>query len=126
MARREIDVKGCALVRFALHVQPALMLSDNAEDGGQAQARALAGGFSGEKRFKNPAENLRVHSGSRVAERQANELPVALFRIHRHGGAVNGFQRSADGDPAAAGHGVAGVDGQIHDDLFNHAAVGVN
>ena len=37
---------------------------------------------------------------------------------------VHGFD--ADGQPAAARHGVAGVDGQVHHHLFDHAAVALN
>ena len=37
---------------------------------------------------------------------------------------IHGFD--ADGQPAAARHGVAGVDGQVHDHLLDHAAVAMN
>ena len=65
LARRKIDAESGALIRFALHLQPALMLPDNAEDGGQAQAGAFAGGFGGEERFKDPVENFACPSRCR-------------------------------------------------------------
>src|ERR1035437_6003423 len=44
-ARRKIDPKGGALVRLALPLQPALVLPDNTENRGQAQAGALPDGL---------------------------------------------------------------------------------
>src|SRR5665213_2348025 len=82
MAYREIGSKSSAVVRFALHLQPAVMLADNAEYGGQAQTSTVFGSCGGEKWFKDPVENLRVHPGAVVTERQADEFPVPAFRIH--------------------------------------------
>ena len=39
---------------------------------------------------------------------------------------MDGFQRGGDADAAAAGHGVPGIDREIHGDLFQHAAVGMD
>jgi len=39
---------------------------------------------------------------------------------------VNVHGLDADGQPAAARHGVAGVEGKVHHDLFDHAAVALN
>ena len=58
--------------------------------------------------------------------RQADEAPgrglgiaVGAAGVHVHG-------RGVDDQPAAVGHGVAGVDGQVHQHLLDHAGVGVD
>ena len=68
---------------FALHLQPALVLPDNPENRGQAQARALPDRLGREKRLKDPPENVRLHPRAIVGEEQTDEFPVPRFPIQR-------------------------------------------
>jgi len=53
-AGREVDPELRAQAGLALHFDPALVLFDDAVDGGQAQAGALAHSLGGEERIEDP------------------------------------------------------------------------
>ena len=55
----KINMEGRALAQFALHLDPAVMLLDDAEDGGQAEAGAFAQFLGGEERLENARQVFR-------------------------------------------------------------------
>ena len=93
---------------------------------GQPQAGALADFLGGEKRIENVAQDLRIHAEARVSDAQADELSHARLRVLLNVLGVNVRGGRADDELSASGHRVASVDGQVDDDLFDHAGVGVN
>src|ERR1017187_289955 len=92
LARRKVNPKCRALVRFTVHIQPALVLLDNTKNRGKAQAGALSSRLCCEERLEDSTDDLRVHPDSVVAESKTNIFTVATFRIHWRGRAVNGLQ----------------------------------
>jgi hypothetical protein len=107
-------------------VDPAVALLDDAVDGGQAQARALAHRLGGEERVEDLAHHVGRDAGAVV--RDLDEGGVALGgREAQADGFVAGQAGGADAHDAAAlcrTHGVAGVDGQVHDRRLELALVG--
>ena len=93
---------------------------------GQPQAGALADFLGGEKRIENVAQDLRIHAEARVSDAQADELSYARLRVLLNVLRVNVRGGRADDQLSASGHRVASVNGQVDDDLFDHAGVGVN
>ena len=59
------DVEGAALADFAADFDPALVLLDNAIDGGQAQAGAFADFLGGEERLEDAGHGGGVHAAAR-------------------------------------------------------------
>src|SRR4029077_3452508 len=53
------------------------------------------------------------------------ESPWAGIRIGRAGGGLEGHGARAQAHPATPRHGIPRVNGQIDDDLLDHAAIGV-
>ena len=107
-------------------VDPALVLLDDAIDGGQAQAGAAVQFLGGEERLENPAQVLRRDAAAGVAEGQADVAARGRLGVLMRGGGIQGDGGGFDAEPAAAGHGVAGIDGQIEQDLLDHAQVGLD
>ena len=64
-----------------------------------------------------------VHAAAGVGDAQADEISDVSLGMHLDVTFFNAHGLDADGERTAARHGVAGVDGKIHDDLLNHAAV---
>ena len=58
-----------------------------------------------------------------VADAQADERAEARLGMGLHVGVVDLDRVGADRQRAAFGHGVAGIDGEVHDDLLDHAGV---
>ena len=52
MIARQVDLEGRSLARFAVDIDEAVVLLDDAVDRGQPQAGALAHFLGGEKRFE--------------------------------------------------------------------------
>ena len=102
------------------------MGSNDAEDRGQSQARAFPNGFGGKERFKDPADNLRIHSSAGVGERQTDKVAIALLGVHRGRRAVNGFEGCGNGKTSAVGHGIARVNRQVHRNLVQHAPIRID
>ena len=84
----------------------------------EAQAGALAGRLGGEERLEHPGQDLRRHAAAGVFDLH---LQVAAgTEPERAGGAGPGVQvdgGQAERQGAAPGHGVAGVDAQVHEQV---------
>ena len=119
-------IERAAFSGFTLCFDPAFVLFDNAINRRQAEAGAFANVFRGEKRFKDVAQSRGVHARSRVADTQSHEAAGARLGMGFGVGGVKVHGFDADGQPPASRHGVTGIDGKVHDDLLNHAAVTLN
>jgi hypothetical protein len=64
------NLKRRSAPRIALHPQRAAGLLDNAENGGQTEAGALAGFFRRKQRLEDPGEILRRDAAARVRDTQ--------------------------------------------------------
>ena len=73
---REINIEGGAVAGFAGGFDPALMLVDDAVNGGQAQAGTFADFLGGEKRLEQVAQRNGIHAASGVDDAEADESPV--------------------------------------------------
>ena len=82
---RQIDAEGRPVTDFAIDVDPALMLLDDAEDGRQPKAGAFADRFGGEERFKNLRQNFRWNAAAVVAHAQAHKRTGPRLDGLRHG-----------------------------------------
>ena len=94
-------------------------LLHNAVYRGESQARSLANFLGSEERLEDFGSSLGVHADAGVTHGQHD------VSARNQGGVLAGcgvvqlqilcFQTEA----AASGHGIAGIDSQIHDDLFH-------
>ena len=125
-SRRQENLKRASLVHFARHLNPSAVQFGDAVNGGQSQAGAFADFLGCEKRFKNPAQHLRVHAHAGIGNRKANEPAHARFGILLGMGRGDLRCRAADEKFADFGHRIARVHGQVHDGLLEHSRVAVN
>src|ERR1035441_4581750 len=122
----EIDLECGADADLAGDFGPALVLFDDAINGGQPQAGALADLFGGKERLEKPVQRLPVHAAAAVRNPQTNQKAASRVGLLRHVGVIDFDGGGADEELATVGHGVAGVHGQVHDDLLEHADVGLD
>src|SRR5262249_9166038 len=64
VAKRQVNAEGRSQARRAVHVNEALVLLDDAVDGGQSQTGAAAGLFCGKERLENVRQRLGVHANA--------------------------------------------------------------
>ena len=114
------------LADFTVHFDPSVMLFDNAVHGGQSETRSLPHRFGGEKRFEYSQQMFRRDAAPRVADAQAGKLARTRFGVLLSIGLVDFHSRSAQGELSSPGHGVAGIDRQVQDDLLDHSQIGVD
>jgi len=98
-------------------------LFDDAINGGEAETGAFSDFLCGEKRLENAAHRRNVHADARVGDAQPQKVTGARIGMRFDVGGVNRHRFDADIQGAAARHGVAGIDGQIHHDLFDHTGI---
>src|SRR5580700_11761542 len=120
---REVNLKGSALSWGAVDANVSITLFYDAVNRGESESGAFAPLFGGEERFKDMCERTGVHARASVCHYQEHIAAdfrawmvanISLVQVH-----VGGF----DLQLAAHGHGIARVDGQIHDDLLDLALV---
>ena len=102
---------GGAVAELALDGDGAARLLGEAAHHGEAEAGALADALGGEERLGGVREGLRVHARAGVGDGEADiaagrQVGRRLVTVLRVGG---------DGQPAAIGHGVPGIDREIED-----------
>ena len=100
---RQADRKRAALSFFALNFNRAVVLLDDAEGDAQPQARSLAHRLRGEERLENPLQQFLLDAAARIGHAEDDA-------------AVAG--RGGDRQTPAVGHGRAGVQGEIQEDLL--------
>src|SRR5271157_2372466 len=118
---REIDLKGGAFSWRAIHPNISITLFYDAVDGRKSKSRALAAFLGREEWLKDMCERSGVHSCSCVGHGQKHVIPgLGTWMVPRVG-QVKLHVSGLDLQFAARGHGVARVDSQVHDDLFDLA-----
>jgi len=117
--RREKESEGGTFADFAIHHNPALVLLNDAVDGGQPEAGAFAGFLGGEKGFEQMAQGRAVHATAGIGGCQTNKIAGARLGIQhgRHG--IEGFGEGAKGESPSVAHGVAGVEAKIQSTCSN-------
>src|SRR5690348_3056269 len=108
-----------SFTQFAFDVQVTAMLFDNAVDSGEAKPSAFAHSFCREKWLKYAFKVGRVDAGACVADGEPDvgaRRRILVSGAHRLGD----FERSSlELEFAAIGHGVTGIQAEIHDDLLD-------
>ncbi len=100
----------------------AIALFHDSVDGRQAEAGPLAHGFCGEERFEDVGLGLLVHAGPGVGHFQQHEAAGRGPRARLSGRFLHIL--GLDAQRPAVRHGVARIDHQIQDDLFELPRVG--
>jgi len=122
----EVDAEGGAFSGGGVKGDEAAVGIDDAADGGEAEAGAFAGVLGGEERFPDPGKDVGRNAGAGVFDLKEEEVAGATT-----GNFVCGFGRedgvfAAQRESAAVGHGVAGVDGEVEEDLVDLGGVGLD
>ena len=112
-------MEGGAFSRFAFNHQHALVLGYDAVDHGEPQARAFAAFLGGEKRFKYMPQDFRGNARTRIRDRQADAGAGVQSRMLFSQGFIHLHVGSGQGQGAAGGHGIPGIDGQVHEHLLD-------
>ncbi len=121
---RQVDLERGAPPRLAVHPDVAAALLHDAVHGREAEARTFAEFLGGEERLEQPrlcgpidADACVGHGEHHVAARLHRPVLPRVRGVEIHAGGL-------DGESAAPGHGVAGVDHQVHDDLLELPGIG--
>ena len=104
-------------VWLAVHPDIAAALLDDPVGRRQTEPGALVGTLGSEERVECPAAHRGAHPAAVVAKGQPDIVPGSdddLFADHLR---IQRDVRGLDEDPAAAGHGLPRVDGEIQQDL---------
>ena len=115
--RGKPDAEGAARTGLALHLDPPFMLFDYSIDGGESQAGAAADRFGGEKRLKYAPLRFRIHAAAGVLGADDDKAPGPRLRVTGRG-TLQVLTFNTDAQRSAAGHGVAGIDGQVEQHLL--------
>ncbi len=123
---RKIDLEGRAFANLAVNADVTAGLLDDGLAGRQAQTGAFALGLGREKCLKQMRFDFLGHAGSRVTDAEhhvvaGNGAGVCARVVFIQRDIVGG-----DGQLAAVGHGIAGIDDQIHQHLPDVAGVGLD
>src|ERR1700730_659808 len=102
----------------------AAALLDDAVDGGEAEAGSRAGLLGGEERFEDAGLGGGFHTVAGVGNGDDHVVSTLDRRMEMGVLAVDEKILRIDGELAAERHGVAGVDGEIEEDLLELAGVG--
>src|SRR2546422_6373482 len=109
----------------ALPILAAALLDDPVHRG-EAEAGALPDFLGREERLEQVCLGHLIHADAGVRDRQADVIagghavtPLDVLLVERDA-------RRPDAQPAAAGHGVAGVDGEVQEHLLELPRVGVD
>ena len=115
----EIELENGAFSEFAVAPDKSLALLDDSVDHGEPEAGSLAGRLGGEEGLEQPGFGFFAHAHARVGDGQQN---VSAGRHQRMSGDVLGGEINVgrlQRELTSVGHGVAGIDDEIHDDLLN-------
>ena len=82
--------------------------------------------FGRKKWLKNSTDRSRIHSITGIFHRQADVRTKLRFGIACPTGFVDFDACGCEGKLAAVGHGIASIQRQVHDDLFNIAGISEN
>ncbi len=100
------------------------MLLDDAKDGGQAETGSFARLLRGEERLEDARQILRRNAGSSVRDAQADISSGPCIRYRTRLILSVTFFRGFNEELPTVGHGVAGVDHEVHEHLVEQPGVG--
>src|SRR5262249_961645 len=112
--------------QLAINMSEASVLANDAVDGGEAEPSAFAQFFGGKERLEDTVEGSGGHAEACIGDGNDHVCAGARERLV---GAVLGVEGRVAGfyeQRAAVGHGVAGIDAKIHEDLLDLGGVGAN
>src|SRR5581483_4685041 len=119
-----MDFECCSMTGLTGNADGAVTLLDDAENRGQAEASTFTDLFCTEKRLEDMGLGFLVHSDTRIAHGQHYVWTRLYRRVLAGMNFIDLDIRGLDGDLAAPRHGVASIDRQIHQHLFDLAGVG--
>jgi len=123
----QIDLQSRALAGFTFDRDLAAALLDDPVDDRQAESGALFRVLGGVERLEGVSDCLLNHSRAGVGEDQHRVRAGADVGPTTVGGYVNDARSGRlDGDLPTVRHGVAGVDGQIHEHLLDLSGDGLH
>src|SRR5690242_1888497 len=122
----QVNLKGSTLAWGAFHPDVAVALFYDAVDSGESQPSAFSAFFGGEERFKDMGQNSGIHPRSGVGYGEEHVISDPRTRMGPGISLVQSGVGGLDFQLAAGGHGVTGIDRQIHDDLVDLALVGLH
>ncbi len=123
LGSRQVDSCGGACTQGTLHVDETGALFDNSVHRGQAQPGALVLRFGRKKRLEHPNSRGLVHANPRVGDREHHILSGLHPGMFSQRIGVEQDIGGANGQSASGGHGVAAIDHQVHDGLFELTGV---
>jgi len=106
---------------LALKLDGALVVLDNDGASGEPQAGTAAFGLGGKEGLKYFGLDFFAHAGAGVGD---GDFDITSRRDIRNLFILDGSRIELDHKPAALGHGVARIDGEVDQDLFNLIAIG--
>ena len=123
---RQVDLEAGASPGLGVDPDVAAGLADDPVDGGESEAGASAGGLGREEWFEEPEAGGAVHPDAGVGDGEHDVRARGHLEVLDGVGLIELDVGRLDGDRAAEGHGVAGVDDEVHDDLVDLASVGAD
>jgi hypothetical protein len=105
---------------------PTEMHLHNTVHHGQAETGSLTGLLGRKKRLKNPLPHFGRNPDARIANAEPDESPGPSANSIVGVGVGDFDARGGDGEPAALGHSVAGVQAQVEQDLIDLPHVGLD
>ena len=126
VAGRDQHGEGGPKPRLGVDLHGPAGLGDDAVDRGQPEAGAVALGLGGEEGLEGAVDGGLVHAGAGVGDTQPDVTARPQAGPGLGVGGVGLQVAGLDAELPAARHGVAGVDGQVHQHLFELAPVGLD
>jgi hypothetical protein len=121
---RKIDAEEAALLRFTVDVDESAMLLDDAINSSKTHAATAAALLGREERLKDAIASLRVHADAGVGNGKDGVRTGDDVRIEAAVGIVEDRHFGFNGEAAAIGHGIAGVEAEVHENLLDLGGVG--
>lgn len=112
-------MEGAPLPFSCLDLELTLMLVNDPVDRGEAQAGSVPRRLGCEEEFEDSVPNGRRDAGSGIGHGQAGKRARPTMRVTAQARLRKGHRNQPEGKGAPAGHGIAGVGGEIEDDLLH-------
>ena len=114
------------MARFGGDLDPAGMLFNDAIHGGEPQTGSLPRLLGGKKRFEYVGQMLGRNATAVILYPEPEKLPNSSLGVGCRMLRIHCDRCRPDSQPPAIDHGITGVDRQIHQDLLDHARVGLD
>ena len=115
-----------AAARFAVHPDVAAILFGDAVDHGEAEAGAFADFLGGKEGFEDLLPHLLADARAGIGDGEFYVFPRRDVGAGGDGSGPEGDIFGGDGKRAAVGHGIAGVDAEVHEDLHDLIRIGLD